>query len=109
MVFSFLRFLEVDIDGSLFLRKDLGKEMLIFVFEFLLIEVKIVGLIILLEKERCEVFEESGDDIKIENFIEFEVSSFFGVLLVYVSFDCVMMLKFEVFLNILVFGYVEKF
>lgn len=107
MVFSFLRFLEVDVDGSLFLRKDLGKEMLIFVFEFLLIEVKIVGLIILLEKERCEVFEESGDDIKIENFIEFEVNSFFGVLLV--SFDCVMTLKFEVFLNILVFGYVEKF
>lgn len=106
MVFSFLRFLEVDIYGSLFLRKDLGKEMLIFVFEFLFIEVKIVGLL-LLEKERCDVFEESGDDIKIENFIEFEVSSFLGVLLV--SFDCVMMLKFEVFLNILVFGYVEKF
>lgn len=106
MVFSFLRFLEVDIDGSLFLKKDLGKEMLIFVFEFLFIEVKIVGLL-LLEKERCDVFEKSGDDIKIENFIEFEVSSFLGVLLV--SFDCVMMLKFEVFLNILVFGYVEKF
>lgn len=106
MVFSFLRFLEVDIDGSWFLRKDLGKEMLIFVFEFLFIEVKIVGLL-LLEKERCDVFEESGDDIKIENFIEFEVSSFLGVLLV--SFDCVMTLKFEVFLNILVFGYVEKF
>lgn len=105
MVSSLSRFSEADTDGSPFLRKDSGKEMLTSAFESSPIEPKIAGSPSS-EKERCDVFEESGDDIKTENFIEPEVSSLPGALLV--SPDCVMTPKFEVPPNTPASGYAEK-
>lgn len=106
MVSSLSRFSEADADSSPFLRKDSGKEMLTSAFESSPIEAKIADSTTSSEKESCEVFGESGDDIKTENLIEPEVSSLPGALLV--SPDCVMSPKFEVPPNTPASGYAEK-